>query len=196
MSGYCGARRTRDGGTCRKPSGWGTSHVGAGSCRLHGGATPNGVAAGERALADREAARLEEHLRSAAADLGAPSQIADPLTFLLTRLGEVNAWLGIVRDQVAALADADDLTQRSEFGDSVRAAVVLYERALDRAVAVAAKIAALQVDARLTAILDRDVAALERAVEAAWHSGQSGATLDTARAEAGRHLALVAGEAR
>lgn len=40
--GFCGAR-TRQGGTCRKPAGWGTDHPGVGRCRLHGGATPTGV---------------------------------------------------------------------------------------------------------------------------------------------------------
>lgn len=39
---YCGANRTRTAGTCGKPAGWGTDHVGFGQCRYHGGTTPNG----------------------------------------------------------------------------------------------------------------------------------------------------------
>jgi hypothetical protein len=38
---YCGARKrqpTYPGETCRRPSGWGTWHVGIGHCELHGGA--------------------------------------------------------------------------------------------------------------------------------------------------------------
>lgn len=38
---FCGARRRQGdaGATCRKPSGWGTNHMGTGTCRLHGGST-------------------------------------------------------------------------------------------------------------------------------------------------------------
>lgn len=35
----CGAK-TRSGGTCQKPAGWGTDHAGVGRCRLHGGKSP------------------------------------------------------------------------------------------------------------------------------------------------------------
>jgi len=35
---YCGAK-TRAGGTCRRPAGWGTEHTGQGKCKLHGGAS-------------------------------------------------------------------------------------------------------------------------------------------------------------
>lgn len=35
----CGAK-TRGGGACQKPLGWGTDHPGQGRCKLHGGATP------------------------------------------------------------------------------------------------------------------------------------------------------------
>ena len=36
----CEAKRTRHGGApCQLPAGWGTDHVGIGSCKLHGGST-------------------------------------------------------------------------------------------------------------------------------------------------------------
>lgn len=38
MTQYCGAK-TRGGGKCQRPAGWGTSHVGEGKCKLHGGAS-------------------------------------------------------------------------------------------------------------------------------------------------------------
>jgi hypothetical protein len=57
--GACDAR-TRDGGRCRKPSGWGTDHPGQGRCRLHGGATP--VKHGRFSTIRREEIRtLAEH---------------------------------------------------------------------------------------------------------------------------------------
>jgi hypothetical protein len=49
---YCGAR-TRSGGSCRRPSGWGTDHVGAGRCKLHGGSSPSGRKAARRKQAER-----------------------------------------------------------------------------------------------------------------------------------------------
>lgn len=36
---YCNARK-KDGGLCHREAGWGTSHVGWGRCKLHGGSTP------------------------------------------------------------------------------------------------------------------------------------------------------------
>lgn len=39
----CGARRRQGDGTCNRPAGWGTGHVGIGACKLHGGTTPNGI---------------------------------------------------------------------------------------------------------------------------------------------------------
>lgn len=36
----CGARKKSDGKPCQRPAGWGTSHVGEGRCKLHGGASP------------------------------------------------------------------------------------------------------------------------------------------------------------
>lgn len=44
----CGAR-TRAGGTCRKVAGYGTDHLGFGSCKFHGGSTPNGRKSAARA---------------------------------------------------------------------------------------------------------------------------------------------------
>lgn len=43
----CGAK-TRAGGACQRPSGWGTDHAGYGRCKLHGGSTVNGRKQGQR----------------------------------------------------------------------------------------------------------------------------------------------------
>lgn len=54
----CGARLKTTDGFCSKPAGWGTDHVGAGPCRLHGGMTPVGIKSAARTqlaqLAGRE----------------------------------------------------------------------------------------------------------------------------------------------
>lgn len=39
---HCGAKLKRGDGTCGKPAGWGTDHVGWGNCRLHAGSTTTG----------------------------------------------------------------------------------------------------------------------------------------------------------
>lgn len=49
----CGAKRrsnTSGPGVCCQPAGWGTTHVGVGQCKLHGGSTPSGVMAAQKAI--------------------------------------------------------------------------------------------------------------------------------------------------
>lgn len=47
LVGKCGAKRRGKGkgSVCQKPAGWGTSHVGFGKCRFHGGSMPTHIAA-------------------------------------------------------------------------------------------------------------------------------------------------------
>jgi hypothetical protein len=80
----CGARKHGKNGSkglCTLPAGWGTNHYGIGNCKLHGGATPNGI----------KAAASEEYRNL----LGKPMEI-NPLDALLwcikIRAGEVH-WL-------------------------------------------------------------------------------------------------------
>ena len=61
MTDHCGAK-TKAGGKCARPSGWGTTHPGAGNCKLHGGASPNGELHGNLELARREAAVMGQPL--------------------------------------------------------------------------------------------------------------------------------------
>lgn len=57
----CG-RKTRSGAPCKQIAGWGTDHVGAGACKLHGGKSPikHGIFSGIRSERLREA--MERHL--------------------------------------------------------------------------------------------------------------------------------------
>lgn len=48
---YCGGNRRQGEGTCTRPAGWGTPHVGVGRCKLHGGSTPSHVFAGQKEFA-------------------------------------------------------------------------------------------------------------------------------------------------
>lgn len=55
---FCGGKkRGPEGGSCTRPAGWGTPHVGIGRCKLHGGSTPNSIIAAERILAAELAER-------------------------------------------------------------------------------------------------------------------------------------------
>ena len=53
----CGAKkRDGSGDPCRRPAGWGTDHLGFGTCKLHGGSTPN---AGRHAITLEAAHQVE-----------------------------------------------------------------------------------------------------------------------------------------
>src|SRR3954453_7669825 len=47
----CGATK-QDGTTCRKAAGAGTTHLGIGRCKYHGGASPNHQVAAEKKMAE------------------------------------------------------------------------------------------------------------------------------------------------
>jgi hypothetical protein len=72
----CGAQR-RSGGTCRKPAGSGTNHLGYGACKLHGGCTPaantyaTALAEPDRARKIFHLLRLDDWQPLSAADLSA-----------------------------------------------------------------------------------------------------------------------------
>ncbi len=57
----CGIKRLKgEQRPCRKPAGWGTDHVGFGSCKLHGGATPSHTKHAERERAVWQQFLLDE----------------------------------------------------------------------------------------------------------------------------------------
>jgi hypothetical protein len=53
----CGARK-KNGQTCRAFAGQGTNHLGFGTCRYHGGSTPNQVKRAEREMVEAEVSKL------------------------------------------------------------------------------------------------------------------------------------------
>jgi uncharacterized protein YjcR len=57
MDEICGAK-TRAGTPCMQKAGWGTSHLGEGRCKLHGGSSPGGPVANKKALATGEYERI------------------------------------------------------------------------------------------------------------------------------------------
>ncbi|WP_406507643.1 hypothetical protein [Streptomyces sp. NBC_00212] len=178
-SRYCGAQRKQQPGPCTRPAGWGTDHAGAGRCKLHGGSTPNQKASAARQHAEAEA-------RAVLAELGV-APVEDPLKQLLALAGQVLAWQKATAELVNRL---DAVRYQSATGsEQIRAEVVLYERAMDRAVAVLTAIARLNIEERLAAIGERQIDVLVRAVEAALASvGIRGEDAVEAKRIVARHL--------
>lgn len=78
---------TKRGGSCGRPAGWGTDHVGIGTCKLHGGSTPS---------ANKHAARIRAE--ALAIQYGGPIPL-EPHEALLQELARTAghvAWLGNV----------------------------------------------------------------------------------------------------
>jgi hypothetical protein len=91
-----GRRRDGTGKACHRPAGWGTDHVGTGSCKLHGGATPN----------HRTAARIEQ-AKKATATYGLPIDVG-PAEALLQELRRTAGHVAWLERRVAEL-DEDEL---------------------------------------------------------------------------------------
>jgi hypothetical protein len=144
----CGAHCRGSGQPCQLPAGWGTGHVGAGRCRKHFGSTPNHQEHARRVLIERaEASALAELHR-----LDVEPMI-NPLQALAELAAEARAWQAILRAQVAELAA---LTERAPDGvERVRALVLLFERAMDRAATFAATMCKLNIDDRIVKLNDR-----------------------------------------
>lgn len=148
---HCGARTHQGGKPCKKPAPE-VPH----RCDKHGGKS-KGVAA------KQARARLED----AARKLLVPSDIAtnvDPISRLLELAAEADAFRGAV----AALVN--DLNDRIRFLDDkgseqLRAEVVVYERALDRAARLYFDLCKLNLDERLMRIREREAAAMLTALE-------------------------------
>lgn len=84
---YCGAKKRQGEGTCTRPAGWGTDHVGIGRCKLHGGRTPDHVKQANVVKAER-----------AVATYGLPREVAPDQALLeeVHRTAGHVAWLGEV----------------------------------------------------------------------------------------------------
>jgi hypothetical protein len=88
----CGAK-TRGGGTCRLFAGQGTSHLGIGKCKHHGGSTPTHVKSAIVYEARRRAIEFGEEL---------PVEPADALLTMLRLSAGMVAW---TRDELARMED-------------------------------------------------------------------------------------------
>lgn len=133
--------RGRDGEQCGNPP-----RKGQLVCRMHGGSTPGGLATGRRVQA-------EAQMGATLGRLGY-TPVGDPLTALADLAGEVVAWKDLAAAHVARL---QQMARDNEISgaEEVRASIVVFERALDRALAVLGTIAKLNIDERLARITEQ-----------------------------------------
>lgn len=119
-------------------------------CHMHGGKSPQ---AKERLARER----VDEKLTAMAAyyDKG---PIQDPLSALKELAGEVVGWKDFMREKVAEL---DTLSYSTDYGETARAVVQLFERAMDRAGDFLFKIAKLNIDERLAAVSEQQAKMIE-----------------------------------
>lgn len=125
-------------------------------CRMHGGTSPK---AKEKAARDR----VQRDMASAVA-LHDMDPVHDPLTALKNLAGEVLAWKDAMREQVEGLST---LSYSTDYGETAKAIVQLFERSMDRATTVLATIARLNIDERLAAVTERQAKMIEDAFFAA-----------------------------
>lgn len=125
-------------------------------CRIHGGSTQRGKEKAAYAKVERQMRAYLEQF-----DIG---PIHDPLTALKTLAGEVVAWKDAMR---AKVEEMDRLHVSTEYGETAKAVVQLFERAMDRASDVLFKIAKLNIDERLAAVTEHQAQMIEEGFFAA-----------------------------
>lgn len=179
---FCDAKKRQGEGTCTRPAGWGTDHVGVGRCKLHGGSTPRQSRGAQAQAVENEARKTLGRLQAV--------PVSDPLTELSKLAGEVLAWKELIAEQVATLTSVG---YEGMTGEQVRGGVQVFERALDRCSSVLGLIAKLNIDERLARIEEAKADAIVKAFEAGLaEAGVSGEALVRAKTAVSRHLRLVA----
>jgi len=160
--------------------------VGSTVCPKHGGSTPQV----KRKAAERV---LEKSISDTLGKLQIVS-VVNPLAAMAELAGEVLAWKDLAAGYVAELKTLDTVNFVTGAAE-VQATVVVFERAMDRAIDVLGTIARLKIDERLVAISEaqgKAMAEIMRSVLAdpalALTAEQRRAVPDVAR----RHLSVVA----
>lgn len=180
----CRAHRS-DGEPCKRPP-----IRGGTVCSSHGGRAPAVRAAADRRLAERaaevQAVKAVETLTSTRA----PMTIRDVYRELLDVSGLVVAWKDVLRDRVDVLSEYTASTVLG--GEQIRGEVLLFERAMDRALKVLEAVARLDLDTRLTSLTERDGELLTGVVRLAMATAEltpeQTARFDAAMAEGLRKL--------
>jgi hypothetical protein len=116
-------------------------------CRSHGGAAPRPMQAAEQRVA-------EEKLRKAAQRL-VSVPVTNPLEDLLDLAGLTKGWLALLKGHVEELEELAAVG--GEGVESIRAVVVLFERAIGSCRKTLVDVARLDIDARLATITETQI---------------------------------------
>src|ERR1035437_712807 len=113
----------RDGRFCTRPAGWGTPHVGSGTCKMHLGCVTTHVRSAERKEVEKVVTRLQE-------ELGTPTPLRDPYLELWDLTAKIKQWSDIAETHMAELNEMSAFDIKGT--EQIRAAIELYERAIER----------------------------------------------------------------
>jgi hypothetical protein len=141
---FCGANKRQGKGQCTHPAGWGTDHPGYGSCKLHGGSTPNGITSAEREHTKHEVGKALAGIT----DFTAVTNSLEALTLLA---GRAQRWM----EKLGGIVTELDSLRYSTDTEQIDGRVVLYERAMQLTGKLLTDIARLDLDARLVNIEQR-----------------------------------------
>lgn len=115
--------------------------------------------------------------------------VENPLQELKNLAGEAAAWKELCAEHVSRL---ERMRYGTEGGEAIRGEIQLFERAMDRCLAVLATIAKLNIDERLVRIAEAQKTMVIQAIEAAlFAAGLAGPQVVEAKKVAARHLRAV-----
>lgn len=194
---FCGGLK-RSGGTCEQPAGWGTNHVGVGTCKLHAGSAPSAELKGQIELARRDMLVM-----------GCPLSIepedaireciritAGEVLYASNRIAELKAEEAVGAVETSTIRiESGEGEMRSEVRlgpPAVHVWIAVRRQAMDRLVAYSAAAARARIDERRVKIAEGQANLLVEAVR--------GMLVDFGVADRpdapeimGRHLRLLAG---
>lgn len=198
----CGAR-TKKGGTCGQPPGWGTDHPGIPGtrCKLHGGSTPNHQVAAQRAAAEQVAAQFALELDGTPPseivlrEIARASAMVKQLAAYVGELPSQDLIWGTTSRKVRQDADGEHVVEvKEEARQSVWVIMLREERAQLRELIVAAHRAG--VEERHIALMERSGSLISAAfwgllsdLRIAWHL--DGAQVEEVKALIARRLNAV-----
>lgn len=110
---------------CTIKSGQGTSHLGIGKCKLHGGATPNHIVSAERIKANNSALEMLQ-------EMGRPAPIGNPIDELFEVTALIIQWKDVCVQKVKEL-ETFDIAHSSTRPEQIKAVIELFERGIERA---------------------------------------------------------------
>lgn len=158
----CGGK-TRAGGACGRPAGWGTGHPGVGRCKLHGGKTPTHERAGAREIAESAQAAAIDRLGLVATGTNAIDALQDALD-------RAKALVMVAAVRVQQL-EPTQWAQRDSGGKFLRPSVYLeiYWRNLDTYARIARDCLSLGIAAAAVDAVRRDAEQVQTLLQAFVH---------------------------